>query len=833
MSSMMRTPLSRGATLALCAALLSAAGPAWAASPSEKLEALLLKGKPEKVLAKVDALIDKQDDPVVIEALRDLEARAWHQVLLQTPDLIGCQRFRDEFLGHRLAPEIFELEARLALEDAGSYDSEAVYRGIASQYPDTAVAREVLGLAEASSFAAVTASRRSDDLRGHVLRYPEGAHVEEARTLELERAFAEAEAEGTSKAWLLLLDRYPGHPRLDDATSALEETSWAELQAGSPSVEGLWRYAADHSDTDNGWKAATAAMDEGLSVSLPDGLQLPRQDAVVAGVVEGLDLDLGAPPPPGFELSVELMVAGGQDSGWVPWNQAAKELTPRLGLPLAALEGVVVNDVVMAGKTLQWRTPLPLCSASEEPAAAKAVVTLRRGSREHRIEQALTIDGRCPGARHLVFLQQGDDLEGPIGLLSYDPIQASWSASRGVDRVNPAWDCSHLESVDSYGASVICGAVAQRVGFEPRHLWLRRIDPAARSSERVDLLPLESLTGSPWTYVKPRRGEALIQDAEGNEVAKPGLHVPMITPAVPALAFGRHPEGHIPTPPVPLAEEDLEAEGGPLPAGAVPMKPSDDGVAKEEREQITALFSAVLGRELELREARRVGPLGSGSAHDPLYDVQFRDRQFHRWSERLLVARQSPGAYGWFQYFEPPDELRWRGFAYGDHQLYRSFLQRPGGPMTLFTLRHDGTAWVVDEAIVEAGAGAGGQASSSPEGASAPGAPGGRIEARGGGAIVLGALDKSLIDAVIARHLRQLEGCYGPALARTPSLSGDLVVKFVITKDGSVSSAATKRSTLGDPAVEACINDQVVRWQFPEPKGGGIVIVSYPFVFSP
>ncbi len=48
-----------------------------------------------------------------------------------------------------------------------------------------------------------------------------------------------------------------------------------------------------------------------------------------------------------------------------------------------------------------------------------------------------------------------------------------------------------------------------------------------------------------------------------------------------------------------------------------------------------------------------------------------------------------------------------------------------------------------------------------------------------------------------------------------------------------MSKASTKKSTMGNSAVESCINRRFHRFRFPEPKGGGIVIVSYPFIFSP
>jgi outer membrane biosynthesis protein TonB len=104
----------------------------------------------------------------------------------------------------------------------------------------------------------------------------------------------------------------------------------------------------------------------------------------------------------------------------------------------------------------------------------------------------------------------------------------------------------------------------------------------------------------------------------------------------------------------------------------------------------------------------------------------------------------------------------------------------------------------------------------------------------GGQPIILGALDKSLIDAVIKRNMRRIRYCYQRQLPKNPSLGGKIVVKFVISKTGSVSKASIKSSSMGSAAVEDCIANKVFRTlKFPEPKGGGIVIVSYPFIFSP
>ena len=126
-------------------------------------------------------------------------------------------------------------------------------------------------------------------------------------------------------------------------------------------------------------------------------------------------------------------------------------------------------------------------------------------------------------------------------------------------------------------------------------------------------------------------------------------------------------------------------------------------------------------------------------------------------------------------------------------------------------------------------------------GASGYGSGGGNFGAKGEGGIgriggdpiILGALDKSLIDAVIKRNMNQIRYCYQRELTKQPDLAGKITVKFVISKTGSVSKAETKTSTMGNPTVESCIADRFLHFQFPEPKGGGIVIVSYPFIFSP
>lgn len=98
--------------------------------------------------------------------------------------------------------------------------------------------------------------------------------------------------------------------------------------------------------------------------------------------------------------------------------------------------------------------------------------------------------------------------------------------------------------------------------------------------------------------------------------------------------------------------------------------------------------------------------------------------------------------------------------------------------------------------------------------------------------IILGELDRAKISAVIAKDVEAITYCYQRRLAEDPSLAGKVVIKFIIAKDGSVSSANPKSSTLEDEQVERCLVGRIMRMRFPEPTGGGIVIVSYPFHFS-
>jgi TonB family protein len=95
--------------------------------------------------------------------------------------------------------------------------------------------------------------------------------------------------------------------------------------------------------------------------------------------------------------------------------------------------------------------------------------------------------------------------------------------------------------------------------------------------------------------------------------------------------------------------------------------------------------------------------------------------------------------------------------------------------------------------------------------------------------IVMGSLDKAAIRDVIHRHREEIVSCYDQGRL----VMGKVVVKFVIAAPGNVSSAEVFQSTMSDERLERCIVERVRTWEFPKPTGGGIVKVTYPFLFKP
>lgn len=103
---------------------------------------------------------------------------------------------------------------------------------------------------------------------------------------------------------------------------------------------------------------------------------------------------------------------------------------------------------------------------------------------------------------------------------------------------------------------------------------------------------------------------------------------------------------------------------------------------------------------------------------------------------------------------------------------------------------------------------------------------------RAGQPDVRGSLSKEVIRRNIQRHLNEVRFCYERELSALPELEGRVQVKFVIAPSGAVQAAQVESSSLGNARAEECIASALRRWSFPAPDGGGVVIVSYPFLFA-
>jgi outer membrane biosynthesis protein TonB len=97
---------------------------------------------------------------------------------------------------------------------------------------------------------------------------------------------------------------------------------------------------------------------------------------------------------------------------------------------------------------------------------------------------------------------------------------------------------------------------------------------------------------------------------------------------------------------------------------------------------------------------------------------------------------------------------------------------------------------------------------------------------------VEGGLDKEVIAMVIRSQLGQIRYCYERQLSASPELYGKVQIKFSIGSDGKVIAQRIGSTTLSNAMVEGCILRRVSGWQFPNPKGGTTVMVTYPFLFK-
>ncbi len=92
-------------------------------------------------------------------------------------------------------------------------------------------------------------------------------------------------------------------------------------------------------------------------------------------------------------------------------------------------------------------------------------------------------------------------------------------------------------------------------------------------------------------------------------------------------------------------------------------------------------------------------------------------------------------------------------------------------------------------------------------------------------------LERGEVQRIITTALPQIRFCYARELGRTPSLDGRLVMAWSIDGVGDVTNVSVVDNDVGS-AVADCVTRTLKALTFPAPMGGGVVDVSFPFVFS-
>jgi hypothetical protein len=95
-----------------------------------------------------------------------------------------------------------------------------------------------------------------------------------------------------------------------------------------------------------------------------------------------------------------------------------------------------------------------------------------------------------------------------------------------------------------------------------------------------------------------------------------------------------------------------------------------------------------------------------------------------------------------------------------------------------------------------------------------------------------GRLPPAIIQKVIRASYAKMRACYEEGLKRTENLGGKVTTRFVIARDGSVTSHTMVCTSLPDPTVVNCVGQQFRTLRFPKPEAG-VVTVAYPITFEP
>jgi hypothetical protein len=94
-----------------------------------------------------------------------------------------------------------------------------------------------------------------------------------------------------------------------------------------------------------------------------------------------------------------------------------------------------------------------------------------------------------------------------------------------------------------------------------------------------------------------------------------------------------------------------------------------------------------------------------------------------------------------------------------------------------------------------------------------------------------GRLPPEIIQQEVRKAYGEFRKCYEAGLTASPNLQGRVSVRFVIERDGSVSTVSNGGSDLPNATI-ACILKSFYAIKFPPPDGGTVTVV-YPIILEP
>lgn len=93
-------------------------------------------------------------------------------------------------------------------------------------------------------------------------------------------------------------------------------------------------------------------------------------------------------------------------------------------------------------------------------------------------------------------------------------------------------------------------------------------------------------------------------------------------------------------------------------------------------------------------------------------------------------------------------------------------------------------------------------------------------------------LSLEAVRKVVREKLAEVQKCYTDLIIEGMASKGKVTATWDIDDKGAVRNMAIKENTSENPALEGCVTERVVHWNFPAAEAGKSFPVSYPFQFG-